>query len=177
MFHDLPNEIICYIFNFLNAKDVNFCQIASKIFNVLSENEYNTHIMKLWEETYFFFNCDLGKINTPQKIAKILYHLYKNNYRCSLLENNTWYELQNDKWVKVDTHSLYKKIFSMLISKFSKIYTYNRINEEKSEKFIIVDSQSEIIRIVRCLNTKHYRDEVMNKLKNFVGCNEILITI
>ena len=36
----------------------------------------------------------------------------------------------------------------------------------------------EIIRIIRSLNTKHYRDEVMNKLKNFfVGCNEVLITI
>jgi len=79
-------------------------------------------------------------------IANVLYHLFKDEYRCADVKNKIWYQYKNNRWVENSTgtalrYSISKKL-SRIFSDKANLYINDTINkgdaikqEEGGEKF------------------------------------------
>lgn len=174
MFDKIPNEIICYIIKFLDPTDINSCLNSSKIFHILNFTEYSNFRMSLWEQKYFsldyYISHDENELSTFTYLAKIIYNLYKINYICSSIRNNTWYELKDDEWIEIkDVNILKIKIFELLEKKFSNIYIEILKNLDFAKGTFaakMIDKARKINSIILSLHKCSFRNEMFLECKN-----------
>ena len=65
------------------------------------------------------------KHNLEFDIANVVYHVYKDNYICSSIKNNIWYEYKTGRWYEIDQGTTLRQSLSTVIYKLYR----NKSNE------------------------------------------------
>ncbi len=65
------------------------------------------------------------KHNLEFDIANVVYHVYKDNYICSSIKNNIWFEYKNGRWYEIDQGTTLRQSLSTTIYKLYR----NKSNE------------------------------------------------
>ena len=86
-------------------------------FKTVQENSIDYHIEQTLERVTMT-GCDKGGLTRGSgdyDIATVLYHLYKNEYVCASVKNNTWYRFDNHRWSEVDSGTCLRKSISEVL--------------------------------------------------------------
>lgn len=66
-----------------------------------------------------------AETGTEYDVAKVVYELYKHQYKCSSIRHNVWYEFQGHRWVEIESAFTLKiKIAEDLSKEFAKLNAY-----------------------------------------------------
>lgn len=74
---------------------------------------------------------------TTQDVARVVYNLYKYQYKCTSIKNGVWYEFRNHRWVMIDSGcSLLKKLGNDVVNEYLRLITYynNSAYEQQDEQ-------------------------------------------
>lgn len=99
-----------------------------------------------------------AKSGTHDDIANVVYQMYKPVYKCVSINNNVWYEFQEDYWVKLDSaYTLKEKIHNEVVKEFFALHSiYVNIGERGGENI----DQDE------CVKQSGKIQKIYEKLKN-----------
>lgn len=72
-------------------------------------------------------------------IARVLYSLYKEKYRCASIKNKIWYEFINNRWIEIDSGTtlrtkISREVFSLYASKSSELGPKTASADDDSEE-------------------------------------------
>lgn len=135
------------------------------------ENEYKK-LYKILNKKYWDTELDINDninelleeslIGTHYKVAKVVYNIYKENYRIDDIKNAEWYYYNNVRWSKTD-------MMSINLSEEVKKY-YNSIKISDKNINILKDSESELNTESSMKSEDNERnkriDNIINKLEN-----------
>ena len=97
-------------------------------------DEYN----KIYKNTVeYYIQYSFQKNNdTEVDLANTLFHMYKSQYVCVSIKEDTWYEFQNNKWYPIDCGTtLRSKISREMYNLYSK-----KVIEFQTKNNIIFDN-------------------------------------
>lgn len=66
---------------------------------------------------YYMEISTIPKRVTETDMAIVLYHMYKDEFRCGDVKHNVWYQFKKNRWVKIDSGTELRKNISSTISK------------------------------------------------------------
>lgn len=111
-----------------------------------------------------------AETGTEYDIAKIIYELYKHQYRCASITYNTWYEFIGHRWVEVQKgHTLQTRLSEEISKEFAKL---NSViwNESSGEEGIRRDDflkrAANVQKIILNLKRRGFKEKVMGECAN-----------
>ncbi|AYV76933.1 MAG: D5-like helicase-primase [Barrevirus sp.] len=107
---------------------------------------------------------------TEYDVAKVVFELYKDQYKCTAISNNIWYEFQEHRWVEVEGgYTLSTKIseeltkeFAMLNSLYLKQMSKNKGQDTDGQ----LKRANNVMRIMNNLKKSGFKDRVIKECKN-----------
>ena len=106
---------------------------------------------------------------TEYDIAKVAYELYKDQFRCTSITHDTWYEFQNHRWVEIDQgYTLDLKISEELTKEFailSSIYLKQMATKSGSDSDLLHQKATKILNIVTKLKKSGFKKSVLTECK------------
>ena len=90
-----------------------------------SKQENPTAYKKIKDKSIGAYIDETLKHNLEFDIANVVYHVYKDNYICSSIKNNVWYEYKNGRWYEIDQGTTLRQSLSTVIYKLYR----NKSNE------------------------------------------------
>ncbi len=92
--------------------------------------------------TYYIRSFILKSISqTTQDCAKVLYEMYKYEFKCASVKKNIWYQFSNHKWQQIESVVLRNRIGNELIREYLRVTAYytnqaiNSTDENEVDKF------------------------------------------
>jgi P4 family phage/plasmid primase-like protien len=79
---------------------------------------------------------------TTQDVARVVYNLYKYQYKCTSIKYGVWYEFINHRWTCIDSGvSLRKKLGNDVVNEYLKLIEYynssaHSVHDEQKDQFI-----------------------------------------
>jgi P4 family phage/plasmid primase-like protien len=156
----IPTNIQSLIFNNVTIVNFNAKNIENED-NDLLDFEEDSEIIKVFDNEYLN-KLILNSLNgTHYDIAKVLYELYKNDFRCISLDGkNNWYEFSNHKWVLGSIRL--RQHISENLTKY-----YNNIKKEyKKNIYVILDASKKdnmISGLIKKLKTTSFKNNIMSE--------------
>jgi len=155
----IPMNIQNVIFN--NLTIVNYNNNLDIEDNYLFEFEEDAEIIKVVQDEYLN-KLILNSLNgTHYDIAKVLYELYKNDFRCISLDGkNNWYEFQNHKWI-LGSIRLRQHISENLTKYYNNVkkeYLRNMDNISEASK-----KEGMINGLIKKLKTTSFKNNIMSE--------------
>ena len=104
-------------------------------------------------------------------IAKVLYEMYKFQFKCSSAKRNVWYEFKNHRWIEMD-HGIelrskisneLKKEYCKLMSKCNNTASNDDIDEEEQES--AKDVGKKLLDIIGKLENTTFKDNIIKECK------------
>ncbi len=117
--------------------------------------------------------CMLDSLSlTPNDIAKVVYHLYKQEFVCSNSKKNIWYQFKDHRWNEIDDAiNLRKKLSDEVVIKYEKLNTFLakkiETTHDNAEKDVYMAKQKIILKIISSLRTTSFKKNVIHE------CNEL----
>lgn len=156
----IPTNIQSVIFN--NVTIVNFnAKNSDDEDNDLLDFEEDSEVIKIFDNEYLN-KLILNSLNgTHYDIAKVLFELYKNDFRCISLDGkNNWYEFSSHKWV-LGSIKLRQHISENLTKH------YNNIKKEYQKNvYVILDASKKetmISGLIKKLKTTSFKNNIMSE--------------
>ncbi len=88
---------------------------------------------EIYENTISNFIEKSVKYNTDYDLANVLFQLYKHNFVCVGIKDNTWYEFMDNRWIRMDEgNTLRSKISTEVCSKYEK-YSKDSVKKNNHE--------------------------------------------
>jgi len=107
---------------------------------------------------------------THDDIAKVVYELYKFNYRCASIQKNVWYEFQKHKWVRIDSgYTLANKLSDEVTNEFAKLvsqYYAESIQKQGLEKDHLMNKAKSISKIIDKLKNQAFKSQILSACSN-----------
>ena len=98
-------------------------------------------------------------------IAKVVYELYKFNYRCASIKKNVWYEFQGHRWVVIDSgYTLANKLSDEVTNEFAKLasqYFAESVQKQGIEKDHLMAKAKDICKIVDRLKNQGFKASIL----------------
>jgi len=109
------------------------------------------------------------KHNLEFDIANVVYHVYKDNYICSSIKNNAWYEYKHGRWYEIDQGTTLRQSLSTTIYKL-----YRNKSNELHDQLTTVDptTDSEQFELLKERSTR--ADNCASSLKKTQIKNNIM---
>ena len=114
---------------------------------------------------------------TEWDVAKVVYELYKEQYKCTSINHNVWYEFQDHRWVEVEAgYTLSTKIseeltkeFAILNSTYMRQMTKGKTGTSRDE---LLRKANNVLKIMNNLKKGGFKDRVIKECKNmFYDCD------
>ena len=107
---------------------------------VYSFDEYQK-IYKTTIDHYIYYSF---RNNTECDLATALFHMYKSQYVCSSITENTWYEFLNHKWYSIDSGSTLRlRISTEMYKQYSaKLLHYQTTNQASQNNIALTQNAS-----------------------------------
>lgn len=110
-----------------------------------------------------------AETGTHDDLAKVMYELYKHQYRCISVKKNIWYEFQGHKWVQIDSaYTLANKLSDELATEFatlSSVYFSGAGAEKRAGVGDMADKNyndgRKIISIIEKLKNEGFKNQVI----------------
>jgi phage/plasmid-associated DNA primase len=108
---------------------------------------------------------------TEYDIAKVVHELYKEQYKCTSINHNVWYEFQNNLWVEVEAgYTLSTKISEELTKEFALLNTtymkqMGDKNKKGSDKDNLLSKATSVLKIMNNLKKSGFKDRVIKECK------------
>ncbi|MCJ7637189.1 MAG: PriCT-2 domain-containing protein, partial [Nitrososphaeraceae archaeon] len=107
---------------------------------------------------------------TEYDVAKVVFELYKDQYKCTAIGNNIWYEFQGHRWVEVEGgYTLSTKIseeltkeFAMLNSLYLKQMSKNKGQDTDGQ----LKRANNVMKIMNNLKKSGFKDRVIRECRN-----------
>jgi phage/plasmid-associated DNA primase len=108
-----------------------------------------------------------AETGTEYDVAKVVYELYKHNYRCASIKNNIWYEFQRHRWVEIESaHTLHTKISEELTKEFAylnaSLYAESA-TEEGAKRDNLLKRANNISKIILNLKKSGFKGRVIEE--------------
>lgn len=109
---------------------------------------------------------------TEYDVAKVVYELYKDIYRCSSINHDIWYEFQNHRWVDVEgCHTLSIKISEELTREFailnsSYLKQMSSKNKKGEMRDTLLTKANNVMKIMNNLKKSGFKERVIKECKN-----------
>lgn len=109
--------------------------------------------------------------NTNCDIARVLYAMYREQFICSSIKNNIWYEFKNHRWIEIDGGVyLRMKISNELVYEYSNMMThYNNCAKtdgiSEGEKETYLEKSSLLLKITLTIKNTKTKDNIMKECK------------
>ena len=104
---------------------------------------------------------------THYDIAKVIYEMYKHQFRCINLKKNVWYEFQNHRWVLIEEgYTLNNIISEKLTVEFMHLnqwYIADAINKVSGERDLCNKKSEKILKIIVELKKSGFKKSVMEQ--------------
>jgi P4 family phage/plasmid primase-like protien len=132
-YDDIPG----YYQEWVNMKDEGFSSF-SLIYWAKESNPEGYNAIRKETTDYYITLCENS--GTDWDVANVVYHYYKDVYRCSSIKYKSWYKYVNNRWEEMDSASSLRYNISKHISRlFSEKSSYyieksNSLKEEKPEE-------------------------------------------
>ena len=142
-------------------------------FKAVQDNSIDYHIEQTLERVSMTAG-DKGGLNRGSgdfDIATVLYHLYKNEYVCASVRNNTWYRFCNHRWSEVDSGTCLRKSISEVLreiyfKKGKKLLLLSSTMPYDDDKTKFMKKKVEIItNICERLSKTHDKKNIMTEAK------------
>lgn len=121
-------------------------------------------------------------------VAMVIFHLYRDDYRCPDIKNKVWYRYRNHRWEEINSGSSLRILISKHVSrlyskKADELLTYNSEQQKKKEvqqllmESVVDDSHSVANTEATVEKTESYFDKIRkvsqtyNKISNKLGNN------
>ena len=107
---------------------------------------------------------------TEYDVAKVVFELYKDQYKCTAIGNNIWYEFQSHRWIEVEGgYTLSTKIseeltkeFAMLNSLYLKQMSKNKGQDTDGQ----LKRANNVMKIMTNLKKSGFKDRVIKECRN-----------
>lgn len=106
---------------------------------------------------------------THNDVARVVHHMYRYEYACSSIRNNTWYEFRNHRWVPCDSaHSLRIRLNTEVVREYINVCTYHntsalREDVDDGEQTMHAEKSSKLSRIAMQLKMRPFKENVMRE--------------
>ena len=109
-------------------------------------------------------NAETG---TEFDIAKVVYEIYKDSYKCTSIKHSVWYEFQNHRWVEIEgAYTLSKKISEELTKEFSILNSYYYIQiagKGSDEQEKLIKKANNVMKIMLSLKKSAFKANVLKE--------------
>jgi len=105
--------------------------------------------------------------HTSYDVAKAFYELYKYNYICSSIKNESWYEFKNHRWISIEKgFPLYNKLNEDFFNEYTKMAQifYNKAMSSPEEKEGFLEKQTKALNLALKLRDSSYKKKIMEEL-------------
>ena len=103
---------------------------------------------------------------THDDIAKVVFELYKYNYKCSSIGKNAWYEFQGHRWVSIDCgYTLANRLSDELTKEFAKLasqYLEEGFKKEGFEREKYIDKGNKIMKVINQLKNQSFKNQILS---------------
>jgi len=104
---------------------------------------------------------------TEYDVAKVVYEIYKHDYKCTSLKNDTWYEFQKHRWVEVEKGYTLKLNMSENLTKefavLAGLYFSKCSVSAGIEKDNLINKASNVAKIIVNLKKSPFKSRVMEE--------------
>jgi P4 family phage/plasmid primase-like protien len=162
----------------MNIQNIIFNNVTIVNYNVNDDDSYllefeeDAEFIKIFPNDEYLNKLILNSLNgTHYDIAKVLYELYKDDFRCIGLEGkNNWYEFQNHKWV-LGSIKLRQNISENLTKHYNNIkkeYLVNINNvSEVAKKEVMINN------LIKKLKSTGFKNNIMSECCEIFYANNI----
>ncbi len=115
---------------------------------------------------------------TEYDVAKVVHELYKDQYVCTSINHNTWYEFQTHRWIEVEGgYTLSKKISEELTREFAILSTtylrqMSSKNKKGSDRDSMLTKANNVMKIMNNLKKSGFKERVIKESKNMFYSKE-----
>ncbi|ARF09495.1 D5-like helicase-primase [Indivirus ILV1] len=107
---------------------------------------------------------------TEYDVAKVVFELYKDQYKCTSIGNNIWYEFQESRWIEVEGgYTLSTKISEELTKEFAMLNSLY-LKQMSTNKGQDTDGQlkraNNVMKIMNNLKKSGFKDRVIRECRN-----------
>jgi len=104
---------------------------------------------------------------TEFDVAKVVYQLYKDSYKCTSIKHQTWYEFQGHRWVEVESaYTLNTKISEELSKEFatvSSVYMQQMAMNRGQESDIYLKKSNNVMHIINKLKKCAFKENIIKE--------------
>jgi len=104
---------------------------------------------------------------TSYDVAKAFYELYKYNYVCSSIINESWYEFKNHRWIIIEKgFPIYNKLNEEFFNEYMKMAQvfYNKAMSSAEDKDGYLEKQTKALNLGLKLRDSSYKKKIMEEL-------------
>ena len=107
---------------------------------------------------------------TEYDVAKVVYEIYKDQYKCTAIGNNIWYEFQEHRWKEVEgAYTLSTKISEELTKEFAllnTLYMKQMAIHKGQENDGQLKRANNVMKIMMNLRKSGFKDRVIKECRN-----------
>jgi P4 family phage/plasmid primase-like protien len=115
---------------------------------------------------------------TDYDVAKVLFEMYKHEFRCSSIAHKSWWQFVNHRWIKVDgAYTLSLKMseeFAKELALLSSSYIINSTTEVGQKSDTLLKKSNNIVKLIQDLKKKTYKDRLIGECQNLFYDKEFM---
>jgi P4 family phage/plasmid primase-like protien len=115
---------------------------------------------------------------TDYDVAKVLFEMYKHEFRCSSITHRSWWQFINHRWIKIDgAYTLSLKMseeFAKDLALLSASYIINSTTEVGQKSDTLLKKSNNIVKLIQDLKKKTYKDRLIGECQNLFYDKEFM---